>query len=171
MAKSKKIKFDDISILDYQKLAKEFKNETDRGAAILAANYVEIYLGKYLKSFMTDNAGIDELFNGFGPFATFSQRIKAAYALGYIDKNTKSNLELIREVRNSFAHNFKIKSFDNPRITSLCNKLTTAHLRGITTTNKQYIQFGHRDHYILAVAFFTGKMHNNMLGRQKNKKK
>ncbi len=171
MARSKKLKFDDISILDYQKLAKEFKDETDRGMAILASSYVEIYLGKYLKSFMTDTADIDELFNRDGPFATFSQRIKAAYALGYIDKITKNNLELIREIRNGFAHNFKIKSFDNSRITSLCNKLSTAHFRGITTTNKKYIQFRHRDHYILAVAFFTGKAHNNMLERQKGKEK
>ena len=81
-----------------------FHKESDRGAAILAGSFLEHYLGLYLRSLTVDDKIAGKLFDGMGPLATFSQRIAIAYAFGFIDKRQHSDLELIRKIRNYFAH-------------------------------------------------------------------
>lgn len=46
--KLKKLKFDDITILKYSQLVGRYHKESPRGATILAASYVEMFLDKYL---------------------------------------------------------------------------------------------------------------------------
>ncbi|MBN1694659.1 hypothetical protein JW879_04555 [candidate division WOR-3 bacterium] len=171
MAKSKKRKFDDISIMDYQRLADAFIEETDRGAAILAASYAEDYLGKYLTSFMVDDPKIDELFESFGPYKTFSQRIKAAYAFGLIDINKKNDLQIIKDIRNNFAHNFRIKTFENPKVNSLFDRLTIAKFKGMRDVDSKYMKLNLRGQYIMTVARFVLDAHNDMLKRKESKKR
>jgi hypothetical protein len=64
-----------VDLNDHNKLVVEFKNESDRGVAVLAGSLIENYLAKYLKHHMVDDPKIDELFQGFGPFSDFGKRI------------------------------------------------------------------------------------------------
>lgn len=73
-----------------------FNKESDRGAAILAGSFLEHYLGLFLQSLTVDNAVAEKLFGSMGPLSTFSQRIAVAYAFGFIDKESYTNLEHVR---------------------------------------------------------------------------
>ena len=66
----------DLSV--HNKVVKAFKDESDRGAAVLAGSLVDDYLVKFMKSNMVAYDKIDELFDALGPFSTFSSRYKTA---------------------------------------------------------------------------------------------
>lgn len=102
-----------------------FHKETDRGAAILAGSFLEHYLGVYLRSLTTDKRAAEKLFDGMGPLATFSQRIAVAYAFGFINKRQHGDLELIRRVRNYFAHHPAHGSFATEEVQGRVMKLST----------------------------------------------
>lgn len=46
----------------------------------------------------------EKLFRGFGPFANFATRIEVALAMELIDEPTYHDLNVIRGIRNKFAH-------------------------------------------------------------------
>jgi len=66
-----------------------------------------------------------ELFSNRGPLQTFGDRISVAYALGIIGETAATELRLIKEIRNAFAHGGVPISFETPEIASECLKLRT----------------------------------------------
>ena len=122
------MKPDNVTLADHNKIVEEFKNESDRGAAVLAGSLVENYLAVYLKSNMIDDHKIDDLFHGFGPFSSFSQRCESAYAFGLITIKQKKILTKIKEIRNFFAHKPFIASFEEPPISDLCKSISIKDL-------------------------------------------
>ena len=157
----KKIKFDDITILDYQQLVRLYHKETPRAAAILAGSYVEYFLGKYLKSFMRKNVDEKKLFEGFGPFSTFAQRISTAYAFNLIAKQEKDDLNTIKEIRNYFAHHPRKMTFRNKEIKKLCDKLSLAK-SVYDPIKKKKKTFSSRELYLFTIGLFVGSAHNVM---------
>jgi hypothetical protein len=90
-------------------LAKALAKESDRGCAIIGASFLEDRLEALLRAICrTDEESIkqavDPLFDSYAPFATFSGKIQAAFALRPIDRELKTQLDLIRRIRNEFAH-------------------------------------------------------------------
>jgi hypothetical protein len=84
-------------------------------AAILGQAMVEIELDRYLRRKMTrkEDDVWTELVDDRGPFATFSAKITAGYALGLYDEYTREYLDQIRRIRNAFAHSKTVIDFDN----------------------------------------------------------
>lgn len=78
--------------------------ESDRAAVILAAAGLDELLLHALRARLRPVSGRDDLLESEGPLSTFSARIKAAYRVGLIDENFASALNLVRKLRNSFAH-------------------------------------------------------------------
>ena len=66
-----------------------------------------------------------DLFDGDRPLATFSARINLAFAIGYIPLNAYSDLNLLRKIRNHFAHSAEQVSFEDGRIRDWCGALST----------------------------------------------
>ena len=64
---------------------------------------------------------IKALFSGFGPLSTFSAKIMTAYATNIIDKEIRDDLDVLREIRNAFAHNYGHISLDTKEIIDICN--------------------------------------------------
>jgi hypothetical protein len=58
-----------------------------------------------------------------GPLSTFSRKVTAAHALKIIDDATKSNMDIIRVVRNAFAHSRKLIDFDHPLVGAELTKI------------------------------------------------
>ena len=114
----------DLSIDDYYNAVKIFHDESDRAAAVLAGSLIENYLAKYLISFMIDDKKVLDLFDGFGPFASYSQRVSTAYAFGYITKEQKNDLDYIGKIRNHFAHHPHEATFDREPVCSFCQILS-----------------------------------------------
>ena len=83
----------------------ELKLESDRGASILAAIWIEELLTRKLKTlFSKGNSKAREKLYGQGSFSSFSSKINAAYCLGWLDQDTYHDINLVRNIRNSFAH-------------------------------------------------------------------
>jgi mannitol operon repressor len=95
-------------------------NKTERGAALAAAAFLDDLLGRVIFNFLIPNDSGHALVDGFNaPFGTLSARIAACHAMGLISEVEYRECEIVRKVRNEFAHKVKM-SFDNDRIKSLC---------------------------------------------------
>jgi DNA-binding MltR family transcriptional regulator len=100
--------------------------ESDRGAAVLAGSMVENALGQYLEEYCCSQAGkrvAEKLFSPTGPIATFSQRSLVASGFGLISKDDHEQLDLIRDIRNHFAHHPLLASFIDQGIAAKTTKL------------------------------------------------
>jgi DNA-binding MltR family transcriptional regulator len=105
------------------------QTESDRGAALIAAAWVDDSLTEYVRSrFVEDGKAVKELLTGDVPLGTFSSRIKLAYCLGWIGPDVRADLNLIRSVRNEFAHSRGELSFSVPAIRNRCSILKTIEI-------------------------------------------
>lgn len=110
----------------FMEFLEDFNRETERGAALAAAAMVDDQLGRTIEAFLIPNKGSSALLEGFNaPLGTFSARIAAAFALGLISEQEYRECDLIRKVRNEFAHQIKV-SFKTEKIVSLCAQLKMA---------------------------------------------
>lgn len=99
------------------------QQESDRGCAIFGAALLEDDLERLLRAYCRNDIEtvkkvVDPLFRGYAPFSTFSAKIQVSYALGLIDKQLHTTLDLIRRLRNDFAHERKAVSFRTPKYQS-----------------------------------------------------
>jgi DNA-binding MltR family transcriptional regulator len=121
-------------------LAKEFQGETDRAAAVLSAAYLDHLLERLIAAAMAlEYKQVDGLLyrDGYGPLGTFSAKISVAYCLGLLDRNQRSDLDIIRYVRNRFAHRFTDLTFEHSEIADRCLNLKGAHVGGRPTTARE----------------------------------
>lgn len=113
-------------LIGFSDFLEDFNKETDRGAALTAAAMLDDHLGKIVEAFLLPNKGSRELLSGFNaPLGSFSARIAAAFGLGLISEIEYRECELIRKIRNEFAHQVKV-SFATEKVVSLCAQLQMA---------------------------------------------
>lgn len=102
----------------------EFNNESDRGAALVAASMLDERLEAILRSFFTDAPASKDLLSGFNaPLGTFSARASAAMALGLLQEHEFKEITLIRKIRNEFGHGWQTISFESGRVADFCRQL------------------------------------------------
>jgi DNA-binding MltR family transcriptional regulator len=104
--------------LELIKLLNEQK--TDSAAVLIGAGMLEDDLGSLLRSYCLRDIGsikkfVDPLFEVYAPFSTFSAKINVSCALGLISLQKQRTLDLIRKLRNDFAHERKVVSFQIPK--------------------------------------------------------
>lgn len=87
--------------------------DTDRAAALIIGSLVESSL----------SAAIAYTLGHHDKRQTFASRIGVAKALNLIGSQTLQNLEVIREVRNTFAHAMSDVEFGTPEVANACNRL------------------------------------------------
>jgi DNA-binding MltR family transcriptional regulator len=121
---------------DYGIVIGAMLNESHRGSVLLGTSLLEKYLKELLHRFMVPaetRQDDDDIFGKNGFLGTFSSRIKLSYRLGLISEDEYRDLEVIRRIRNTFAHELLNASFDNQSISSKCDNLTTARRIGEAT--------------------------------------
>jgi hypothetical protein len=102
----------------------EFNKETARGTALAAAAFLDDLLEGVIAAFLISNRSSDELRKGFNaPLGTLSARVAACHAMGLISEQEFQECELVRKIRNEFAHKLKM-SFKDDRVRGLCSSLT-----------------------------------------------
>jgi len=107
---------------------KALSSESDRGCGLFAAAYLDSSLSDLLYVSLVANKKIDtDLFYGTAPLATFSSRIKMAYYLGLISEPCRRDLDIIRAIRNDFAHNLEIDSFEVQSVQDRCKALAYSY--------------------------------------------
>ncbi|HVL12338.1 MAG TPA: hypothetical protein VM529_07225 [Gemmata sp.] len=89
----------------------EFVSESDRAAVVLGASMIDEQLKTLLSNTLLPSRDKqDDLLEGDRPLATFSARIRVAYRLGLISADLAQSLDIIRTLRNVFAHKIKTGS-------------------------------------------------------------
>lgn len=123
------------------------EGKDERAIAIIGGTFLEMLLEHILYAFLPeDDKEVEKLMQFNGVLGNFSNKISMAYCLGLIDKIIKDDLNLIRKVRNEFAHDL-YASFESGKITSWCKQLKW-HKEMLTpdppsdATTRDYFQVG-----------------------------
>jgi DNA-binding MltR family transcriptional regulator len=111
---------EDMAVLDEVN-----RGASDRALGIIAASLVEIHLTKLIKQAFIPEIKTgsketvqDRMFQSSGPLGAFSTKIRMAYMMGMISEEFFKNLEIMREIRNRFAHHTEMGSFEIEEISS-----------------------------------------------------
>jgi hypothetical protein len=115
-----------VEVRHIHRLFKEmFRSKNDRGAAILLGTYVEDALQKAIENALHIRPKQHRaLFGINSPLGTFANKIRFAFALDIIGPETFHNLDIIREIRNAFAHSRIHLSFKTKQVREACGLLT-----------------------------------------------
>jgi DNA-binding MltR family transcriptional regulator len=72
------------------------------------------------------NKAKENLFEGYGPLASFAAKIDVAYALSVLDDGIYADLKVIKQIRNKFAHPEgsikQVPDFDDNVLANICKK-------------------------------------------------
>ncbi|MCA1860782.1 hypothetical protein LE191_11785 [Janthinobacterium sp. HSC-3S05] len=110
-------------------LTSSLRDLDDRGMVLSLAAFSEEALGDLLKAFLMPSDATTQLVEGFNaPLGTFSSRIKAAYSIGLITKEQFQDLEILRKIRNEFAHNWKPVDISKQKISALIDNMSFSRL-------------------------------------------
>jgi mannitol operon repressor len=128
MARIKRPKFQTPECLSPKtsELYNRLRSESDRGAALVGAAWLDAALDSLLRKYLIDNPTIvDRLLAQDGPLSTFSARIDMACSLGLLGRKAYDDLHTIRVIRNDFGHHIEEASFNDERVVELCRTLQT----------------------------------------------
>ena len=156
----------EVNLNDYQQLVEIYHAESDRAAAVLAASFIEHYLAAIIKCFLVKDKDIDQLFHGFGPMASFSQRIHVAYAFRTIDRQTRDDLIAIKDIRNHFAHNPKAATFADSALDKHFKKFGLPRSPGFTGPGKPPLT-DRRLVYLFSIGWLAGQFHNVIIDQKR----
>ena len=130
-------------------LLDELNAETERGVALVVTSYLDTLLGDALAVFMVDNESARALLSGFNaPLGTLSTKIAGCHALGIITDAEMRESNLLRRIRNEFAHQIEV-TFESARVRDLCANLTIHKKLEQGATSRQRFVRG-------AIALLTG---------------
>lgn len=106
---------------EFDDAIKEFQEGSDRVAAIMGAAFAENNLVKAIEASLPEppeKSSFAALFYDEGsPFGTFRRRIVAARALNLVSAQMAADMDIVRDVRNQFAHALLKLDFENEHIT------------------------------------------------------
>jgi DNA-binding MltR family transcriptional regulator len=104
-------------------ISEDLKKESDRAAAVLAASFLETQLEALLKKVLIDHKSRDSMFGVYAPLGSFSAKISAAFLMGLIPEDIYKDLNLIRKIRNEFAHRYENLAFNLSPLKDWLNNL------------------------------------------------
>jgi hypothetical protein len=95
--------------------------------AILGAVLIEHELDGFLRKRLriVDDDLWEELIEERGFLSTFSRKIMAGHALHLYDDAIRDNLNIVRAVRNAFAHSKRLIDFDHPLVSRELKRIKT----------------------------------------------
>ena len=116
-------------------------DESDRGAAVLAAARFEEFLRLAIGTRLIELNETEqkEIFGPSGVLSGFNRRINIVYALGFYDRNTLGGLKTVGRIRNKFAHSTEPMGFDHVGIVTQCEELKTC--RKVDNARERYLTF------------------------------
>jgi hypothetical protein len=115
---------------DVKLILDSLANETDRAAALVASALIETALEQLIRHSLkkADKELTTQLFQQRGPMADFHSKILVAAAFGVIDATLEIELNIVRNIRNVFAHATANLSFDTAEIAAEVGRSTLAKI-------------------------------------------
>ena len=108
--------------VDAAEIAADIRNAHDRAATIILGAHVEMYLQRLLLAHLP-NAKPEIFLPPSGPLTDFYAKNHLAFAMGIIPEALLKDLEIVRRVRNAFAHAPAPVRFSDPPIRDECRKM------------------------------------------------
>ncbi|WP_338692035.1 hypothetical protein V5279_37980 [Bradyrhizobium sp. 26S5] len=90
-----------------------------------------------------------------GPASDFAAKIKIGYVLGLFGPQTKKDLNLIREVRNAFAHSLQAISFKTQEVAEMCKLFSLQPMVRIRIAG---VSQASRSRYIEVTTILAGRL-------------
>lgn len=141
---------------------------SDRAVAILGAALVDAQLRASLLKKFDGKAYVETALGGREFLASFSARITVTRMLGLFSDRLANDLNIIRKIRNDFAHEPIALSFATPTIADRCKNLTVPDLNIVPlgeqpSDERSFIAVEPRElrrddarfRYVATCAFFT----------------
>ncbi len=125
---------DDATLLGQEtnQVLADFKSEPDRSVAIVGMAFIEEGLNIAVASAFVD----DETARKIVESTMYSRKCELAFCLGFFGKESLSDLKLLGEIRNKFAHRRSARSFTDADIRKKCDELKMFnHIQGWTETD------------------------------------
>jgi DNA-binding MltR family transcriptional regulator len=116
----------DLTSADIPKWEGEVYGGNDRSTIVMLSAMVETCLEIFLRNKARPTLNSDDtrlLFDLRGPLGDFSSKIFVAYAFNLFGPETRHDLDLIRTLRNGFAHSRKSFGFVTNEVSEVCQKL------------------------------------------------
>jgi hypothetical protein len=110
-------------------LTREIEGGSPRAVAVVAAAFVEEHLTKLIRSRLIKDkikSKVDphkEMFRPGGPLGDFGNKNSLDYLMGFITKVAWQELDIIRKVRNEFAHKVEVNRWNIQNVSTLCASL------------------------------------------------
>jgi mannitol operon repressor len=146
--------------------AEAVTGETDRGIGILSATVLDVMLEKLI--FVSLPSGDTK--DIFGPdkiFSSFSRKIQYCELRNLINKKHAKNANIIRKIRNSFAHDLS-GSFSNGTIKSRIDALDFWDLEHLSETSQMGFRF--KSQVITLMLSISTIIHYAQCSSRKNRK-
>ena len=97
---------------------------SDRATAIVGGAFVEDHLTQALKSKMVnDEKLIQEMFSPSCALGDFGTKIHFGYLIGAYSKQAHKELNTVKRIRNNFAHQLQLNTFERNDIRDSCHNL------------------------------------------------
>lgn len=109
-----------------RKVLKILSGGSERESVVLVGSILDEMLRRLLEKSLLNTAGgvlADAFESSNGPFSSFSNKITVCYLTGLISKKMYDDLNLIRKIRNTFAHNIFQCSFEMDEIKNQVSRL------------------------------------------------
>jgi hypothetical protein len=114
--------------------------EGERASVVVGAARLDLALERLLKWYLLHHpGGSDNLFDPDRPLGTFSAKISLAFRLGLIDREVELSLQLVRKVRNDFAHSATIATLSESSHASRVRELANHSKKQSIYIRKQQI--------------------------------
>jgi hypothetical protein len=118
---------------DLPQLEAELYGSSDRASAVMLASITEAALETFVRSKVRPSFNADDmrlLFDFSGILGSFGAKITAAYAFNWYGPETRHDLDLIRVMRNEFAHSRKSFGFSDEPVAAVCKQLRSPNWPG-----------------------------------------
>jgi DNA-binding MltR family transcriptional regulator len=121
----------DVDAGDLQDIVFEIRQTSDRTAAIVLGSLVERTVEQRVLAALPrhDDKTGKKLLSRDGPLSSFYAKNQLGYALGAFDETVLEQLEIIRRIRNVFAHSVLPIHFETAEIIDEVKKLHKGFLR------------------------------------------
>jgi hypothetical protein len=113
-----------------RQVKEEMEGLSHRAAAVAGGAFVEEHLTYVLRSRMVpDEKVIEERFAPGRAFGDFGAKVDLAYLIGVYSKQAHKELTIIRRIRNDFAHQLEVNSFDRDDMRDRCQNLALSQAK------------------------------------------
>lgn len=138
----------------------KLNEESDRGMVLVSAGFIENQLKITLLAFFRDVPSSSRLFDGpAGPLQSLSSRILACHSLGLINDMEFEDLQIIRKIRNKFAHEIQV-SFEDQSIRDQCLRLYHGPSGKVTEPSGKKINFTPRLTFLAGVSVLIEQLND-----------